>query len=218
MRPGSSYTLSGWVRGGYAFLGTEHGGTWSPPSGQWTRLSVAFSTGPATTSVRVYVHGWYAQAAFSADDLTLSGPDSSSTVPAPPADLAPSETCSDSRRHLLHSPLPLLPWRPLTSTSCDAAKGGQKHSTETAEDLFRNSPDQMRMRADLTAMCVITILPCKSMYLDYLKPGQGTSKLYAETFSTGQGSITALPRGFRHGPHGIFRARSATFRCRVIPQ
>jgi hypothetical protein len=98
VRPSSSYTLSGWVRGGYAFLGTEFGGTWSPPSGQWTRLSVTFATGPATTQVRVHVHGWYAQAAFGADDLVLSGPDSTSTVPVPPADLAPSETTSHSVR------------------------------------------------------------------------------------------------------------------------
>ncbi|MGI5181417.1 fibronectin type III domain-containing protein [Dactylosporangium sp. CA-152071] len=98
VRPSSSYTVSGWVRGGYAFLGTELGGTWSPPSGQWTRLSVPFTTGPATTTVRVYVHGWYAQAAFEADDLVLSGPDSPSTVPAPPTDLSPSETTSHSVR------------------------------------------------------------------------------------------------------------------------
>lgn len=98
VRPSSSYTLSGWVRGGYAFLGTEYGGTWSPPSGQWTRLSVTFATGPATTNVRVYVHGWYAQAPFGADDLVLSGPDSQTTVPVPPTDLAPSETTSHSLR------------------------------------------------------------------------------------------------------------------------
>jgi hypothetical protein len=98
VRPSSSYTLSGWVRGGYAFLGTEHGGTWSPPSAQWTRLSVAFTTGPSTRDVRVYVHGWYAQAPFGADDLLLTGPDSQTTVPLPPADLAPSETTSQSVR------------------------------------------------------------------------------------------------------------------------
>jgi hypothetical protein len=98
VRPGSSYTISGWVRGGYAFLGTEYGGTWSPPSGQWTRLSVAFTTGPTTRDVRVYVHGWYAQAPFGADDLVLSGPDSPTTIPVPPSDLAPSETTSHSVR------------------------------------------------------------------------------------------------------------------------
>ncbi|MEV4513106.1 hypothetical protein AB0K00_29550 [Dactylosporangium sp. NPDC049525] len=100
-RPGATrfpLPLSGWVRGGYAFLGTEYGGTWSPPSSQWTRLSVTFTTGPATTDVRVYVHGWYAQALFAADDLMLAGPDSRTTVPVPPADLAPSETTSHSVR------------------------------------------------------------------------------------------------------------------------
>ncbi|MFC5001610.1 fibronectin type III domain-containing protein [Dactylosporangium cerinum] len=98
VRPSATYTLSGWVRGGYAFLGTELGGTWAPPSGQWTRLSVTFTTGPTTTDVRVHVHGWYAQAAFAADDLVLSGPDSRTTVPVPPIDLAPSETTSHSVR------------------------------------------------------------------------------------------------------------------------
>jgi hypothetical protein len=98
VRASSSYTLSGWVRGGYAFLGTELGGTWAPPSGQWTRLSVTFTTGPSTTSVRVHAHGWYAQAAFSVDDLALAGPDSLTTVPVPPTDLAPTETTSQSVR------------------------------------------------------------------------------------------------------------------------
>ena len=98
VRPNSTYTLSGWVRGGYAFIGTEFGGTWSPPGSQWTRLSVTIATSPSTVDVRVYVHGWYAQDLFAADDLVLAGPDSRTTIPAQPTDLAPSETTSHSTR------------------------------------------------------------------------------------------------------------------------
>ncbi|WP_372411293.1 carbohydrate binding domain-containing protein [Streptomyces luteireticuli] len=72
LAPGTSYTLGGWVRGDYAFLGVSGGATaskWST-SGDWTKLSVPFTT-DSSGKVTVYVHGWYGQGAVLADDLTI---------------------------------------------------------------------------------------------------------------------------------------------------
>ncbi|MEV6837781.1 carbohydrate binding domain-containing protein [Streptomyces sp. NPDC051133] len=73
LKPDTSYTLSGWVQGPYAYLGVSGGATASTwaSSSSWTKLTVPFTTGSSGT-VTVYVHGWYGQGAVSADDLTLS--------------------------------------------------------------------------------------------------------------------------------------------------
>lgn len=75
VRPNTAYTLSGWVRGGYVFLGVEGAdAVWTPSAADYTRLSVTFTTGADQTSARVYVHGWYGQGTYHADDLSLDGP------------------------------------------------------------------------------------------------------------------------------------------------
>jgi len=107
VKPNSTYTLSAWVQGGYAFLGATGTGTtdvstWTPDSASWKQLSTTFTTGASTTSVTVYTHGWYGQAAYYADDLSVYGPDGGGggdpapTVPATPAGLAVSSTTSSS--------------------------------------------------------------------------------------------------------------------------
>ncbi|WP_175609297.1 carbohydrate binding domain-containing protein, partial [Streptacidiphilus griseoplanus] len=78
VQPNSSYTLSAWVQGPYVYLGTTGNGTtdvstWTTSS-SWSQLSTSFKTGASTTSVTIYVHGWYGQGAFNADDITLTGP------------------------------------------------------------------------------------------------------------------------------------------------
>ncbi|MGW7821698.1 carbohydrate binding domain-containing protein [Streptomyces puniciscabiei] len=73
LKPNTSYTLSGWVQGPYAYLGVGGGATTSTwaSSSSWSKLTVPFTTGTSGT-VTVYVHGWYGQGAVYADDLTLS--------------------------------------------------------------------------------------------------------------------------------------------------
>ncbi|HLX48486.1 MAG TPA: carbohydrate binding domain-containing protein [Streptosporangiaceae bacterium] len=73
LSPNTSYTLTGWVQGNYAFIGVSGGAsasTWTSSSG-WSQLSVPFTTGSSGT-VTVYVHGWYAQGNVYADDFSLS--------------------------------------------------------------------------------------------------------------------------------------------------
>ncbi|MEU1535652.1 chitinase [Streptomyces fagopyri] len=107
VKPNSAYTLSAWVQGGYSYLGVTGTGTtdvstWTPDSASWKQLSTTFTTGASTTSVTVYTHGWYGQAAYYADDLSVFGPDGGGggdpapTVPAAPGGLAVSSTTSSS--------------------------------------------------------------------------------------------------------------------------
>ncbi|MEU9664827.1 glycoside hydrolase family 18 protein [Streptomyces bobili] len=107
VKPNSTYTLSAWVQGGYTYLGATGTGTtdvstWTPDNAAWKQLSTTFSTGASTTSVTVYLHGWYGQAAYLADDISVYGPDGGGgtdpapTVPSAPAGLTVSATTSSS--------------------------------------------------------------------------------------------------------------------------
>ncbi|MFF9816240.1 chitinase [Streptomyces sp. NPDC014006] len=107
VKPNSTYSLSAWVQGGYAYLGVTGTGTsdvstWTPDSPTWKQLTTTFTTGSSTTSVTLYLHGWYGQAAYYADDVQVYGPDGGGgtdpapTVPAAPAGLAVSGTTSSS--------------------------------------------------------------------------------------------------------------------------
>ncbi|MEV7239973.1 glycoside hydrolase family 18 protein [Streptomyces sp. NPDC093248] len=107
VKPNSTYSLSGWVQGGYTYLGVTGTGTtdvstWTPDTTSWKQLSTTFTTGASTTSVTVYTHGWYGQAAYYADDISVYGPDGGGggdpapTVPSAPSGLAVSGTTSSS--------------------------------------------------------------------------------------------------------------------------
>ncbi|MFI9342521.1 chitinase [Streptomyces sp. NPDC052773] len=107
VKPHSTYTLSAWVRGGYAYLGATGTGTtdvstWTPDSTTWKELRTTFTTGASTTSVTVYTHGWYGQAAYYADDISVYGPDGGGggdpapTIPGAPGGLRVSGTTSTS--------------------------------------------------------------------------------------------------------------------------
>ena len=69
----TSYTLTGWVQGNYAYVGVSGGATastWTSGAG-WTKLTVPFTTG-ASGTVTVYLHGWYAQGNVYGDDFAVS--------------------------------------------------------------------------------------------------------------------------------------------------
>ncbi|MET9955700.1 glycosyl hydrolase family 18 protein [Streptomyces sp. NPDC006339] len=102
VRPNSTYTLSGWVRGTYVYLGASGTGTtdvstWTQAAPDWQRLATTFTTGASTTSVTVYTHGWYGTGAYVADDLSLLGPGGDPVaVPATPTGLAAGSPTSSS--------------------------------------------------------------------------------------------------------------------------
>nr|WP_030692766.1 glycosyl hydrolase family 18 protein [Streptomyces globisporus] len=99
VKPNSTYTLSAWVQGGYAYLGATGTGTtdvstWTPDSASWKQLTTTFTTGASTTSVQIYTHGWYGTSPYLVDDVSVFGPDGGGgqdpdpTVPSAPAGLA----------------------------------------------------------------------------------------------------------------------------------
>jgi Glycosyl hydrolases family 18/Carbohydrate binding domain len=73
LKANTSYTLTAWVQGNFAFVGVSGGAsasTWTSSS-SWTKLTVAFTTGSSGT-VTVFAHGWYAQGTVYADDFAIS--------------------------------------------------------------------------------------------------------------------------------------------------
>src|SRR5579859_6237477 len=107
VQPKSPYTLTGMVEGDYVFIGDSGTGTsdtnnWTPSAPSFTQLSTTFTTGSATTSVTIYVHGWYAQPEFFAGQLILTGPAGSGggggggTPPAAPTGLTVTGTTASS--------------------------------------------------------------------------------------------------------------------------
>ncbi|GAA2329462.1 glycoside hydrolase family 18 protein [Streptomyces caniferus] len=107
VKPGSTYRLSAYVQGSYVYLGASGTGTtdattWTPFATGWQQLSTTFTTGPTTTSVTVYTHGWYGQPAYYADDFSVLGPDGGGgtdpgpETPATPAGLTAGTVTSSS--------------------------------------------------------------------------------------------------------------------------
>ncbi|MFF9674847.1 chitinase [Streptomyces eurythermus] len=103
VQPNAQYTLSGYVRGSYVYLGASGTGTtdvsaWAQSAPDWQKLSTTFRTGAATTKVTIYTHGWYGTGAYQADDITLVGPGGSGTTqpPAAPAGLKTTTVTSSS--------------------------------------------------------------------------------------------------------------------------
>ncbi|WP_446459327.1 carbohydrate binding domain-containing protein [Streptomyces vinaceus] len=98
VQPNSQYSLSAYVQGSYVYLGATGSGlsgttsTWTPSSPSYGQLGLTFATGPNTTSVTVYLHGWYGQPAYYADDVSLSGPGGTTPPPstAPPTTTPPT--------------------------------------------------------------------------------------------------------------------------------
>ncbi|AJF67037.1 chitinase [Streptomyces vietnamensis] len=107
VKPNSTYTLSAWVQGGYAYLGATGTGTtdvstWTPDSPSWKQLTTTFTTGASTTSVQIWTHGWYGTSPYLVDDVSVFGPDGGGgqdpapTAPATPAGLAAGTVTSSS--------------------------------------------------------------------------------------------------------------------------
>ncbi len=104
VQPNSAYTLSAWVNGSYVYLGdtgtgTTDGSTWTPGTGGgYSQLTTSFTTGASTTSLTIWVHGWYGQPAYEADDFSLTGPGGGGS-PSPstgPTSSSPTPTPSAS--------------------------------------------------------------------------------------------------------------------------
>jgi chitinase len=72
LSPNTTYSLTGWTQGNYAYIGVSGGATastWTSSSG-WAQQTVSFTTGSSGT-VTVFVHGWYGQGNVYADDFSV---------------------------------------------------------------------------------------------------------------------------------------------------
>ncbi|HET9383150.1 MAG TPA: carbohydrate binding domain-containing protein [Streptomyces sp.] len=100
VQPNTTYALTGWVRGSYVYLGVDGGSsTWTSSPSAYSQLSLSFTTGATQTHATVYVHGWYAQGTYHADDISLDGPggDGSDTqAPSAPGSLRSTGKTSTS--------------------------------------------------------------------------------------------------------------------------
>ena len=100
VQPGSAYTLTAAVEGSFVFLGATGTGvnastsTQSAPSYQ--QLTTSFTTGASTTSVTVFVHGWYAQPTYDADDISLTGPGGTNPPPTTTTNPPPPTTTTNA--------------------------------------------------------------------------------------------------------------------------
>ncbi|MFB6960936.1 chitinase [Streptomyces sp. NPDC056309] len=128
VQPNSQYTLSGYVRGSYVYLGASGTGTtdvstWTQSAPDWQQLTTTFRTGAQTTKVTVYTHGWYGTGAYNADDLALVGPggNAGQQPPAAPTGLKTGTVTSTSVA---------LSWSPVAdATSYTVYRDGTKAQT-----------------------------------------------------------------------------------------
>ncbi|MGW1277298.1 chitinase [Streptomyces tsukubensis] len=134
VQPGSQYTLSGWVQGGYVYLGVTGTGTtdvstWTPAAASWQKLSTTFRTGPATTSVTLYTHGWYGTPAYHADDISLFGPSGGPvTVPTAPTGVTAGSPGSTS--------VPLA-WNPVSgATGYHVYRGADRVASSASASAY----------------------------------------------------------------------------------
>ncbi|CAL2069079.1 Exochitinase 1 [Streptomyces murinus] len=189
VKPNSSYTLSSWVQGGYTYLGVTGTGTtdvstWTPDTTAWKQLSTSFTTGANTTSVTIYTHGWYGQAAYYADDVSLYGPDGGGTgggttpptVPAAPTGLAVSATTSSSAS---------LTWSTSSgATGYNVYENGAKVSSTTGTSTT------------LTGLAAATSYSFQVTATNAAGESQKSATVTATTASTGTGGNTggSLPK------------------------
>ncbi|WP_405911036.1 chitinase [Streptomyces sp. NBC_00828] len=129
VQPNSQYTLAGYVRGSYVYLGASGTGTtdvstWTQSAPAWQQLTTSFRTGPSTTRVTIYTHGWYGTGAYNVDDVSLIGPAvDPGQPPAAPTGLTAGTVTSSSVA---------LSWSPVTgATGYAVYRNGVKVQTAT---------------------------------------------------------------------------------------
>ncbi|MGW1759875.1 chitinase [Streptomyces mirabilis] len=129
VKPDSQYTLAGYVRGSYVYLGASGTGTtdvstWTQSAPDWQQLTTTLRTGPSTTKVTLYTHGWYGTGAYYADDVSLVGPGvDPGQPPAAPTGLAAGTVTSSTVA---------LSWSPVTgATGYAVYRDGVKVQTAT---------------------------------------------------------------------------------------
>ncbi len=139
VQPNTAYTLSAYVDGPYAYIGVNGYSTNWTSSSSYTQLSYSFTTGASTSSITIYVHGWYAQSNVYVDDVNLAGPAGSSTpTPTPTQTTTPTATPTQTATP---SPTPVTP----TPTPCTTCGSLPKHLLTGYWQDFTNGATALRL-------------------------------------------------------------------------
>jgi chitinase len=148
VQPSTAYTLTGWVRGSYVYLGITGGASTWVSGTAYSKLTVPFTTAAGQTSVQVFIHGWYGTGAYNADDISLDGPGGQPTPSPTTASPSPSRSASASPSA---SPSRSPSTSPSPSTSQPPVTGLPKHALiGYLHASFANGSGYVRM-ADVPA-------------------------------------------------------------------
>ncbi|HEY4388507.1 MAG TPA: glycosyl hydrolase family 18 protein [Ktedonobacteraceae bacterium] len=180
VQPNTSYTLSAYVDGPYAYIGVNgYSNNWTTSS-SYTALSYTFTTTASTSSVTIYVHGWYAQASVLVDDVAFTGPGGTSTpTPIPTNTPTPRPTVTPTT-----PPTPTPTTIPTaTPTPCTSCGGSlPKHVLTGYWQDFTNGAAALRLSAVNSNYDIIAVAFANA---DPTKPG-------GVTFSIDSGLSSAL--------------------------
>ncbi len=178
VQPNTAYTLSAYEDGPYAYLGVNsYGNNWTS-STSYTLLSYSFTTTASTSSITIYVHGWYAQGNVYVDDVNLTGPAGTST-PTPTATATKTATSTPTS-----TPTPSPTTAPtLTPTPCTNCGGSlPKHALTGYWQDFTNGATPLRLSDVNTNYDIIAVAFANA---DPANPG-------GVTFSVDSGLSSAL--------------------------
>ncbi|MEX2968675.1 chitinase [Streptomyces sp. C184] len=185
VKPGATYRLSAYVQGSYVYLGASGTGTtdvstWTPSAADWQQLSTTFTTGPTTTSVTVYTHGWYGQPAYYTDDFSVLGPDGGGgtdpgpQVPAAPAGLTAGAVTPSSVA---------LSWTPVSgATGYTVYRDGTKYGTVNGTS------------ATVSGLAAATSYRFQVSATNSAGESARSAPLTATTAPSGSGGTPAVPR------------------------
>ncbi|HWG23523.1 carbohydrate binding domain-containing protein, partial [Actinospica sp.] len=130
----TTYTLSAYVEGSYVYLGDTGGSdTWTPSATSWQQLSMSLTTGASQTSLTIYIHGWYAQPTYHADDFSLTA--GTTSTGSPTTSSTPTATNSPST-----SPSP-------TPTGTGTVGGGSVGKVAPYVDMSNNQESMLNSAA-----------------------------------------------------------------------
>ncbi|MFE0376327.1 chitinase [Streptomyces inhibens] len=185
VKPDSTYRLSAYVQGSYVYLGASGTGTtdvsiWTPSAPTWQQLTTSFTTGPHTTSVTVYTHGWYAQPPYYADDISVLGPDGGGgTDPGPEVPAAPGGLTAGS----VTSSSVALSWNPVSgATGYTIYRDGAKDRTVSGTS------------ATLTGLAPSTTYRFQVSATNAAGESARSAEITATTSPSGGGSDPSVPK------------------------
>lgn len=137
----TAYTLSAYINGSYAFIGINGGASTWTSSSSYTQLTVSFTS--TSTSVTIYIHGWYGQGNVYVDDVALTGPAGTSTPTATPTTGVTATPTRTPTPTPTRTPTPTPTATPTPCTTC----GGSlpKHVLTGYWQNFTNGATPLRL-------------------------------------------------------------------------